>query len=769
VSNIKPIEMSNKMDDVSCLGKRKRGLNAGAGGSPAVRGMSVYLEILGTAGNSSPSIFLVMNDRRFLFNCGEGVQRLCIEHKIRLKKIERIFLTRLHSDAFGGVPGMMLSIGGSRVGASSIESDSVPELNVSGPLGTSDLFNATQSFCHVSRKDLKLRFIDVSTDGRNRNLGNEIVRVSPVTIVATEGRSDVDREISRPQEAIVCYLCSTPTVRGRFQPEKAMQLNVPKGPLFGRLTQGMSVVLSDGSTINPEDCMDPPSPGSNVAIVHCPDPAWISSLAKHASFATFREDRDGEGMACIVHVAPMEVLRCPTYVSWARSFGESTRHIIINEDVCPRNAVLVGASEDLRTKNRYVPVVYPNAYFDTDKSRAKREISIERLAELWSSRIVAGENLLRFDVAPRNKRGLNRERVLTDVRPTSKCLRGLAVPLTVDESFSSSPDTRTALSGRGVTMTFLGTASALPQKYRNVSSIFVRFLSPFVDAPSAMLLDCGEGTFGQLARLFRSEGAARRELSNLACVWISHMHADHHLGLISVLENRPRGSDMIIVGPRRLRRWLEALVRARPRLASTFRFVNASTFDIDSVESSTKTYRDIQAYLSRRCGVRMTTTRVRHPASSSGIALVASKSPARVEQPRWKFVYSGDTAPCQRLVRLGMNATLLVHEATFEDGMETDASAKLHSTVGQALRAAQDMRAYMTILTHFSARYPKTPLSGPTSTYGAYCMAGDFFTVRSEDIPKLPAIQKALVRLGTAMSEEMASAREISRKMRSKA
>uniref|UniRef100_A0A1I8FAH6 ribonuclease Z n=1 Tax=Macrostomum lignano TaxID=282301 RepID=A0A1I8FAH6_9PLAT len=52
----------------------------------------------------------------------------------------------------------------------------------------------------------------------------------------------------------------------------------------------------------------------------------------------------------------------------------------------------------------------------------------------------------------------------------------------------------------------------------------------------------------------------------------------------------------------------------------------------------------------------------------------------------WKIVYSGDTPPCANL-----------------DGLESEARAKKHSTVGQALSQAAAMRAGLTILTHFSS------------------------------------------------------------------
>lgn len=49
----------------------------------------------------------------------------------------------------------------------------------------------------------------------------------------------------------------------------------------------------------------------------------------------------------------------------------------------------------------------------------------------------------------------------------------------------------------------------------------------------SILLDCGEGTYGQL---FRHYGRyVDRVLLRLKCVFISHIHADHHLVWINVM------------------------------------------------------------------------------------------------------------------------------------------------------------------------------------------------------------------------------------------
>lgn len=75
----------------------------------------------------------------------------------------------------------------------------------------------------------------------------------------------------------------------------------------------------------------------------------------------------------------------------------------------------------------------------------------------------------------------------------------------------------------------------------------------------------------------------------------------------------------------------------------------------------------------------------------------------------FKLTYSGDTKPCDELVKLGLNSTLLIHEATMEDELLEDALLKMHSTVSQAIEQSQKMNAKFTILTHFSQRYAKIP------------------------------------------------------------
>lgn len=56
------------------------------------------------------------------------------------------------------------------------------------------------------------------------------------------------------------YLVTGPAVRGRFLKDKAKEQGVPEGPLFGLLSKGESVTLTDGTIVKPESCYEPGSP-----------------------------------------------------------------------------------------------------------------------------------------------------------------------------------------------------------------------------------------------------------------------------------------------------------------------------------------------------------------------------------------------------------------------------------------------------------------------------------------------------------------------------
>lgn len=97
--------------------------------------------------------------------------------------------------------------------------------------------------------------------------------------------------------------------------------------------------------------------------------------------------------------------------------------------------------------------------------------------------------------------------------------------------------------------------------------------------------------------------------------------------------------------------------------------------------------------------------------STSTVILCSKVSTASAEWTGASF--AGDTRPCQNVVTAAQGATLLIHEATFEDELQDEAIAKRHSTTAEALGVAAAAGVYRTVLTHFSSRYPKIPVMKP--------------------------------------------------------
>jgi len=68
--------------------------------------MSFYLQVLSSEGiDSSACIVVFTESHRFMFNCGEGIQRLCVEHKVRLSKIRAVMFSEFSPQNVFGLPG----------------------------------------------------------------------------------------------------------------------------------------------------------------------------------------------------------------------------------------------------------------------------------------------------------------------------------------------------------------------------------------------------------------------------------------------------------------------------------------------------------------------------------------------------------------------------------------------------------------------------------------------------------------------------------------
>lgn len=156
-----------------------------------------------------------------------------------------------------------------------------------------------------------------------------------------------------------------------------------------------------------------------------------------------------------------------------------------------------------------------------------------------------GRNMLEYTIIPRHKRGfddLSIRRVIAneDIEKIKKEVIDSDATTSISDQvlpFENHNDRRSLI--------FTGTGSAIPSKTRNVSGMYITSKSNDAkDDLAGILFDPGEGTMGNLYRLWKAEYGEDCDLAtkirNIKLVWISHPHADHHLGILRLLYLRSR-------------------------------------------------------------------------------------------------------------------------------------------------------------------------------------------------------------------------------------
>ena len=97
---------------------------------------------------------------------------------------------------------------------------------------------------------------------------------------------------------------------------------------------------------------------------------------------------------------------------------------------------------------------------------------------------------------------------------------------------------------------------------------------------------------------------------------------------------------------------------------------------------------------------------------------------------------------------MGKGATLLIHEATFDDSLDGEALVKRHCTTSDALEIGRKMGARRILLTHFSQRYQKLPvMESHKGKDQVAIVAFDYMRCKIGDFAKVESFKPALVKL----------------------
>jgi ribonuclease Z len=260
---------------------------------------------------------------------------------------------------------------------------------------------------------------------------------------------------------------------------------------------------------------------------------------------------------------------------------------------------------------------------------------------------------------------------------------------------------------------FAGTAGSVPSARRGLPAVLVR------RGGDRLLFDCGEGTQRQLVR---SVG-----LADLTDVFVTHLHADHWLGLPGMLKSfdlRDRTLPLTVHGPPPLAEVMRVMRFVYGRMGYALDVVELEAgevvaregFRVHAIGAAHRgpalSYAVVEDERPGRFDAELAASlgvppgpdfgRLQRGETVAGVAPDQVVGPAR---PGRKVVLSGDTRPTEALAVAAHQADVLVHEATFAHEELERARQTQHTTALEAAELARDADVRLLALTHLSSRY----------------------------------------------------------------
>jgi ribonuclease Z len=549
-----------------------------------------------------------------------------------------------------------------------------------------------------------------------------------------------------PAPESISYIVCAHDARGTFNPKRARELGIKPGPQFGILSDGGSLQNDKGETITSDMVLGPGKVGQGVAILDVPSVEYLDSLAGRQEL---QSDHIVNRIRVVFWILGPGVSGHPKLQQCMQKL-DKVEHIISSVDDCPNNLALDSVAAQTTRLAQIDPARYQIPFFDNTFLPQKSLYGLESNGRQGDSpkstvadRGIAYNLMPSFASKPNVPPRLDTEAIKSEVDPEIISLAKAA-----QESVRNDHEALTAwrqLLARPDTEVFtLGTGSALPSKYRNVSATLLR-----VPGIGNYLFDCGENTLGQLQRVFSPDELVE-VIKNLRMIWISHLHADHHLGTASMIkawyklvhngvptDERPTtGASLVqkastfglsVVSHDGMLKWLaeysavedfgfsrilpfllqpgEAGSDSGSRLKLLSSTNSPQIHQYNAVVLEPNEYEpilgltDIQACYVQHC----------YGAMAVSLTFPRSASDPETVTPL-KVSYSGDCRPSKNFAKIGRDSTVLIHEATFDDELSGDAKAKKHSTTSEALGIGAQMGAKAVVLTHFSQRYQKIPV-----------------------------------------------------------
>ncbi len=265
-------------------------------------------------------------------------------------------------------------------------------------------------------------------------------------------------------------------------------------------------------------------------------------------------------------------------------------------------------------------------------------------------------------------------------------------------------------------ITFLGTSSAPPMIERRQSSIAIRYRGHL------LIVDVGEGT---QIEMLKNKISLRK-----MTILLTHLHADHTLGLIGLLTTRNFfniKTPVTIIGPTWTSQFLSLLFlayRFKPEFEVTVLettgdvVLNNKDFFIESfpvthsiesigykIETHPKKERfnpDKAQALNIPQGKLWKQLQEGTPIEIKGKEITPDAVMDKIDSKNLKVVITGDTEFDENVIINSKHADLLIHDATYPPEEKERATKYKHSTVLDAALVAKKAKVKKLALTHIS-------------------------------------------------------------------
>ena len=339
---------------------------------------------------------------------------------------------------------------------------------------------------------------------------------------------------TKPSQISMSYIIRNHKIRGKFNASAADELGVPPGVLRAALAAGSSVQSSNGLTVTPDMVLGPTKEGSGFAVIDLPSKDYVYDLINRPQRSS---ENDMNAVGAVIWILGPGNVQEKAFIEFVDGKPE-LQHIVSSPEHCPDYLSMTSAASMAICHTQIDPArydipVHSNAVLS--KSVQSPETETTMSGQLLKNCQPARRGLI-VNLEP--KPGITEEAVSpylnTALVAQTTSQKVLALSETARQEINS-PEVQAETSGQNLPspdaeVICLGTGSASPSRYRNVAATLLR-----VPGHGSYLMDCGENTLGQLKRMYTAPQLAEL-FHDLKLIWISHLHADHHLGLTSVIK-----------------------------------------------------------------------------------------------------------------------------------------------------------------------------------------------------------------------------------------